>query len=67
MYSINYTHQFKKDMRKCAKRAICVKKVGPEVDDAIDFWKNNLNVIKDFPTQMLNNKGVRIVKDENFS
>ena len=38
----------------------------PEVDDAtkndvIDFWKNNLNVIKDYMTQMLNNKGVRIV------
>lgn len=22
MYSINYTHQFKKDMRKCAKRGL---------------------------------------------
>lgn len=24
MYSINYTHQFKKDMRKCAKRGLNV-------------------------------------------
>ena len=22
MYSVNYTHQFKKDMRKCAKRRL---------------------------------------------
>ena len=22
MYSINYTHQFKKDMRKCVKRGL---------------------------------------------
>ncbi len=30
-------------------------------NDAIHFWKKNLNVIKDYMTQMLTNKGVRIV------
>lgn len=25
MYSINYTHQFKKDMRKCAKRGLDIE------------------------------------------
>ena len=25
MYSINYTHQFKKDMRKCVKRGLDLK------------------------------------------
>ena len=27
MYSINYTHQFKKDMRKCAKRGLDIAPV----------------------------------------
>ncbi len=27
MYSINYTHQFKKDMRKCAKRGLSIDAV----------------------------------------
>lgn len=29
-------------------------------DDAIDFWKKNLNTVKDYMMQMLANKGVRI-------
>ena len=27
MYSINYTHQFKKDMRKCAKRGLDIEEI----------------------------------------
>ena len=27
MYSINYTHQFKKDMRKCAKRGFDIEEI----------------------------------------
>ncbi|MBP5629525.1 MAG: type II toxin-antitoxin system YafQ family toxin [Bacteroidaceae bacterium] len=27
MYSINYTHQFKKDMRKCVKRGLEVEEI----------------------------------------
>ena len=27
MYSINYTHQFKKDMRKCAKRGLNIEEI----------------------------------------
>ena len=30
-------------------------------NDAIDFWKRNLNVVKDYMAQTLNNKGVRII------
>lgn len=38
----------------------------PMVEDvtknvAIDFWKRNLNVVKDYMAQTLNNKGVRII------
>lgn len=38
----------------------------PMVDDAtkndvIDFWKRNLNVIKDKMSQMLTNKGIGII------
>ena len=27
MYSINYTHQFKKDMRKCVKRGLDIEEI----------------------------------------
>lgn len=27
MYSISYTHQFKKDMRKCAKRGLDIEEI----------------------------------------
>lgn len=30
-------------------------------NDVIDFWKKNLNVIKNYMTQMLTKKGVRII------
>ena len=38
----------------------------PMVDDAtkdgsINFWKKNLNVVKDYMMQVLANKGVRII------
>ena len=38
----------------------------PKVDDAtndgaIDFWKKNLNVVKDYMIRELTNKGVRII------
>lgn len=30
-------------------------------NDVINFWKENLNVIKNYMTQMLTKKGVRII------
>jgi len=27
MYSIDYTHQFKKDLRKCAKRGLDIEEI----------------------------------------
>lgn len=65
MYSINYTHQFKKDMRKCAKRGLDIE----EIKTAIKILSETGALPAEYKPHLLkgDRKGQRLSGDRSLA